>query len=246
MQVMMLQAAVLCLIGFALGGAIGWLVAGLDKAAKKASTPQPVAQPFDAHNWAWETPAKAETEPQIAAEPVAEPLRAAAPVVALFETPSAAQVFEEQVSTPIVSPTSVPEVAVETEIAYEDRSDRARLATAESTPISTLAVMTPDSVAAAVVQAGTGLEPMRLSTSQGMPDDLHIISGISPALEKTLNVLGIYHFWQVASWTPENVAWLAHRIDNGDRIARENWMAQAARLQAIATGETGLTQGRQT
>ncbi|OYW78672.1 MAG: hypothetical protein B7Z26_09405, partial [Asticcacaulis sp. 32-58-5] len=53
----------------------------------------------------------------------------------------------------------------------------------------------------------------------------------SPALEKTLNVLGIYHFWQVASWTPENVAWLAQRIENGDRIARENWMAQAARLQ---------------
>jgi predicted flap endonuclease-1-like 5' DNA nuclease len=233
MQVMMLQAAVLCLIGFLVGGGIGWLVAGSDKAAKKASQraakSQPVAKPFVAHNWDWETPAKAEAE--VVSVPVAEPVRAAAPVVALFETPSAAEVFETQVSTPIASPTSVPEVAVETEIAYEDRSDRARLATAESTPISTLAVMTPDSVAAAVVQAGTGLEPMRLSTSQGMPDDLHIISGISPALEKTLNVLGIYHFWQVASWTPENVAWLAHRIDNGDRIARENWMAQAARLQ---------------
>ncbi|GGZ39407.1 hypothetical protein [Asticcacaulis endophyticus] len=229
MQVMMLQALVLCLIGFALGGGIGWLVAGSNKAAKKVSKPQPVAKPFVAHNWDWETPAKAEAE--VVPVPVAEPVRAAAPVVALFETPSAAQVFEEQVSTPVASPTSVPEVAVETEIAYEDRSDRARLATAESTPISTLAVMTPDSVAAAVVQAGAGLEPMRLSTSQGHADDLHIISGISPALEKTLNVLGIYHFWQVASWTPENVAWLAHRIDNGDRIARENWMAQAARLQ---------------
>ncbi|MDC7675113.1 hypothetical protein [Asticcacaulis machinosus] len=235
MQVMMLQAAVLCLIGFALGGGIGWLVGGLDKATQKtgqttgqkAGKSQPVAKPFVAHNWDWETPAKAEPEMQIVAEPVAEPVRAAAPVVALFEAPSAAQVFEQQVSTPVASPTSVPEVAVETEVAYEDRSDRARIAT----PVSTLAVMTPDSVEAAVVQAGTGLEPMRLSTSQGHADDLHIISGISPALEKTLNVLGIYHFWQVASWTPENVAWLAHRIDNGDRIARENWMAQAARLQ---------------
>lgn len=233
MQVMMLQAAVLCLIGFMVGGGIGWLLAGSDKAAKKVSKPQLVAKPFVAHNWDWETPAKAEAE--IKAEPVVEtapePVRAAAPVVALFETPSAAQVFETQVSAHVASPTSVPEVSVETEIAYEDRSDRARIATAESTPISTLAVMTPDSVAAAVVQAGAGLEPMRLSTSQGMADDLHIISGISPALEKTLNVLGIYHFWQVASWSPENVAWLAHRIDNGERIARENWMAQAARLQ---------------
>ncbi|MDV6329575.1 hypothetical protein [Asticcacaulis sp. 201] len=95
---------------------------------------------------------------------------------------------------------------------------------------SSLATMTPDSIAAAVQQAGTGLEPIRLGVPQSPPDDLTVISGIDAAKQRELNGLGIYYYWQVAGWSPENVAWISTRILSPDRAVRENWMSQAARL----------------
>jgi predicted flap endonuclease-1-like 5' DNA nuclease len=71
---------------------------------------------------------------------------------------------------------------------------------------------------------------VRLDAPKGAPDDLTLISGITAASQRSLNELGIYHFWQVAGWTPEHVAWLSSRVDGPGRIARENWMSQAARL----------------
>jgi NADH-quinone oxidoreductase subunit E len=98
------------------------------------------------------------------------------------------------------------------------------------TRVSSLAAMTPESVEAAVHQAGSGLAPVRLEGPKGAPDDLTLISGITDQSQRALNELGIYHFWQVAGWTPEHVAWLSSRVEGPGRISRENWMAQAARL----------------
>jgi NADH-quinone oxidoreductase subunit E len=99
--------------------------------------------------------------------------------------------------------------------------------------VSSLAAMSPHSVVAAVEQAGVGLEPARLSAPQGSPDDLSVLSGVTPGVEAELNALGIWHYWQVAGWGPEQVAWIANRIRPGDRVARENWMAQAAKLAKL-------------
>ncbi|MEI9905758.1 MAG: hypothetical protein WDN06_18885 [Asticcacaulis sp.] len=99
--------------------------------------------------------------------------------------------------------------------------------------ISSLAVMTPESVEAAVQQAGSGLEPLRLQVPQGAPDDLTVISGITDDQQKQLNDYGVYHFWQIAGWSPENVAWVSSRVLSPHRIARENWMAQAAKLSGL-------------
>ena len=98
------------------------------------------------------------------------------------------------------------------------------------TRVSSLAAMTPESVEAAVHQAGSGLAPTRLDSPKGAPDDLTLISGITDQSQRALNELGIFHFWQVAGWTPEHVAWLSSRVEGPGRISRENWMAQAARL----------------
>jgi predicted flap endonuclease-1-like 5' DNA nuclease len=99
--------------------------------------------------------------------------------------------------------------------------------------VSSLAGMTPESVEAAVQQAGSGLEPVRLNAPQGPVDDLTVISGITADQQKQLNNLGIYHFWQIAGWTPEHVAWVANRLPTSRRIARENWMSQAAKLARL-------------
>ena len=99
--------------------------------------------------------------------------------------------------------------------------------------VSSLATMTPESVESAVQQAGSGLEPIRLDTPRGGIDDLTVISGIGPGNQQELNALGIYHYWQIAGWTPEHVAWVSNRVRFPKRIVRENWMAQAARLARL-------------
>jgi predicted flap endonuclease-1-like 5' DNA nuclease len=80
-----------------------------------------------------------------------------------------------------------------------------------------------------------GTPPPALPSPEGAPDDLQKISGIGPSIEKTLHQLGIYHFRQIAQFTPDNVAWIDQRLRFRGRIEREDWIGQARRL---ASGET--------
>jgi len=64
----------------------------------------------------------------------------------------------------------------------------------------------------------------------GRADDLKIIGGIGPKLEKKLNELGIWHFDQIAAWTPDEIEWVNQAISFRGRIERENWVSQAAQL----------------
>lgn len=61
----------------------------------------------------------------------------------------------------------------------------------------------------------------------GSADDLKLISGIGPKIETILNDLGIYHFDQIAAWTPDQVRWIDDHLKFSGRIVRENWIAQA-------------------
>ena len=98
---------------------------------------------------------------------------------------------------------------------------------------SSLASMTPESIHAAVQQAGSGVEPVRVGVPQTPPDDLMVISGIDADRQRELNGLGIFYYWQVAGWSPENVAWISGRIASPERVSRENWMSQATRLARL-------------
>lgn len=95
---------------------------------------------------------------------------------------------------------------------------------------SALADMTPEIVERKVSEADESLEPMLLSGPQGDADDLKLISGIGMVNENELNRLGIFHYWQIASWNPEHVRWLTKHLHFAPRIVRENWISQAARL----------------
>lgn len=85
---------------------------------------------------------------------------------------------------------------------------------------------------------GAGTPPERLEGPQGEADDLKRINGIGPSIEKTLNGLGIYHFRQIAAFTPGNVAWLDRHLPFKGRIEREDWIGQAGALSR--GGGTGL------
>ncbi|MGI9436612.1 MAG: hypothetical protein ACR2Q4_17590 [Geminicoccaceae bacterium] len=81
---------------------------------------------------------------------------------------------------------------------------------------------------------GEGVKPTALAVPHGgQADDLKQISGVGPKLEKTLNGLGIFHFSQIAEFTPENAAWVDQHLRFKGRIARENWVEQA---KILATG----------
>lgn len=68
----------------------------------------------------------------------------------------------------------------------------------------------------------------------GQADDLKMIKGVGPALEKQLNGLGIYHFDQVAGWNAAELAWVDDNLLRfKGRASRDNWIEQATTL---ATG----------
>ncbi|MBB4120112.1 NADH-quinone oxidoreductase subunit NuoE [Martelella radicis] len=59
------------------------------------------------------------------------------------------------------------------------------------------------------------------------PDDLKMISGVGPKIEKLLNDIGIYKFEQIAAWTPGECAWVNASLKLGGRIERDEWLRQA-------------------
>jgi predicted flap endonuclease-1-like 5' DNA nuclease len=101
----------------------------------------------------------------------------------------------------------------------------------------TAAAAPPESAGAVPppVEPVRGTPPPSLPSPEGEPDDLKQISGIGPSIERTLHELGIYHFRQIAQFTPDNIAWIDQRLRFRGRIEREDWIGQARRL---AAGET--------
>jgi large subunit ribosomal protein L21 len=68
----------------------------------------------------------------------------------------------------------------------------------------------------------------------GQADDLKVIKGVGPVLEKKLNAAGIFHYWQVAALTAEQVVELETDMSFPGRITRDNWLEQAAALASQA------------
>ena len=68
-------------------------------------------------------------------------------------------------------------------------------------------------------------------------DDLKLIKGVGPKLEKLCNSLGFWHFDQIANWTSDEVAWVDANLEGfKGRVSRDDWVAQAKIL--AAGGET--------
>lgn len=74
------------------------------------------------------------------------------------------------------------------------------------------------------------LEDILLAKPDGAADNLKEISGVGPKLESTLNEAGIFHFWQIASLTTEQIEALDGKLDFRGRIERDQWIEQARRL----------------
>jgi NADH-quinone oxidoreductase subunit E len=79
----------------------------------------------------------------------------------------------------------------------------------------------------------------------GAGDELQLIKGLGPAAERKLHELGIYHFGQIAGWTPAEVAWLERNLRGfKDRITNDGWVEQATVL--AEEGDTAYSQHEET
>ncbi len=75
-------------------------------------------------------------------------------------------------------------------------------------------------------------EPVEDLTDENVPrDNLKMIKGVGPAIEKTLNEMGICHFDQIAEMSEYEIDRVAHRLKGfRSRIYREDWIGQARDL----------------
>ena len=90
----------------------------------------------------------------------------------------------------------------------------------------------------APLEAGVEVKPQGLPAARGgAPDDLRMIDGIGPRIESTLNSLGIYHFDQIAAWSPANIDWIERYLAFKGRIGREKWVEQA---RALVLGDADM------
>lgn len=68
-------------------------------------------------------------------------------------------------------------------------------------------------------------------------DDLKQIKGVGPAIEKTLNEMGIFRFRQIADMSEYDIDRVAQRLRGfHSRIYRENWIGQARDLIDVHSG----------
>ena len=81
--------------------------------------------------------------------------------------------------------------------------------------------------------------PLLLTTPRGgKGDDLKLIIGIGPALEKLLNSVGVWHFDQMASWKAKDIAFVDGKMEGfHGRITRDEWVKQAKILAKGGTVE---------
>lgn len=89
--------------------------------------------------------------------------------------------------------------------------------------------------AADKVTATDESKPELLTAARGgKGDDLELIWGVGPKLGKMLNEMGVWHYDQIAKWTPAELAWVDARLTGfKGRALRDDWIAQSKKL---ATG----------
>lgn len=94
-----------------------------------------------------------------------------------------------------------------------------------------------------VIDIETNAPPPILAGS-GEPDDLKLIVGVGPVLERMLHSLGVMTFRQIARWSDRDVAEFDAKLPEfPGRIVRDQWVTQARELHQSKYGD-GLAEPR--
>jgi predicted flap endonuclease-1-like 5' DNA nuclease len=155
----------------------------------------------------------------------------------------------KKVTEPLLSEAKRQVTALEQELAqYQRRYDNLKTETDEirSTADRLKQELAEERAREAILQADLEAKPKEEARVTDRPDpsrsrftpsswqtkdDLTLISGIGPAIQRKLNELDIYSFQQVSELTPDMVNQITKAIKFfPDRIGRDNWIGQAAAL----------------
>ncbi len=172
--------------------------------------------------------------------PKAEVIQADAPALPATDSPKAASVKSSNgksaratpkapVAPVVVEPTVEPAAVVAAPIVVEPAVADAIVVAPAAVDVAVEAPVVPVAPEALAMSRPVGLAAAR----EGRADDLKSITGVGPKIEMVLNDLGIFHFDQIAAWSPAEVAWVDDYLKFRGRIARDNWIAQA---DALVTG----------
>jgi len=82
-----------------------------------------------------------------------------------------------------------------------------------------------------------GMDVLHIDRSrfqQAEKDDLTLIDGVGPFLEKKLNDAGVFTYDHISKWTPQDIQRVTKEIQFFEgRIERDNWVSQARRLSSL-------------
>jgi predicted flap endonuclease-1-like 5' DNA nuclease len=88
-----------------------------------------------------------------------------------------------------------------------------------------------------IIDIENNAPPPILSGPAG-PDDLKLIVGVGPVLERMLHTLGVTTFRQIARWTDRDIAEFDAKLPEfPGRIVRDQWVTQARALHQSKYGE---------
>jgi predicted flap endonuclease-1-like 5' DNA nuclease len=57
---------------------------------------------------------------------------------------------------------------------------------------------------------------------------------VGPKSQEKLHALGVFHYDQIAAWTPEQARWIGGALGVPGRVERGRWVAQA---KSLASGK---------
>ncbi|SMQ64246.1 NADH dehydrogenase subunit E [Devosia lucknowensis] len=80
-------------------------------------------------------------------------------------------------------------------------------------------------------EKGGELQPL-FERPEGAADDLKLISGVGPVIERKLNALGITRYDQIARFKKADIARVDDALNFKGRIERDDWLKQAKALAA--------------
>ena len=84
----------------------------------------------------------------------------------------------------------------------------------------------------AEAKAAPAAQPLAAPAGDGKSDDISLIGGVGPKMEKGLRELGYNTFASIAAMTAEEVEKVEAHLKQKGRMAREEWIEQAKELAA--------------
>jgi len=122
-------------------------------------------------------------------------------------------------------------VKAEAKPAAKPAAEKAEAKTADKTAAKAPAEKAEDKAAAPAKKAESK-PAAKAKPAADFTDDIKLIGGVGPALEKKLNAAGITSLTQIAAWKKADVAKFDEELEFHGRIERDEWVAQAKDLIA--------------